>query len=338
MHGNIVRSYRNIIANIICASLSVFIATMCSPAAMAACIDPGGEGGDILYNADHKVMQYCNGDEWIGFPKGTAGCELPWGGTIGSGDSVTAYEAASVPYGDSCVDEQRTCDAGDLSGSFEYQSCTVNGAADCSLDGQTVAHGDSFTFYSVEGHSNCASVGSNRTCNDGSLSGDPSFQYASCETLPCDTGPVGTVCPDGAVYAGDFGGVRLYAAASDEPGTYTWNNGGANTASYVEVGATSWTDGADNTDMLVAATDAGSPYIAARTCRNKGPQWYLPSLDEQMVLYNNRDAIGNFDTSGTIYWSSTELSYNVGLRRRFNTGEHVNGLKSFSINIRCVRR
>lgn len=54
-------------------------------------------------------------------------CALPWGGTIGQGQSVTAYSAASKPPGQLCsaATETRTCSAsGILSGSFTSQSCT----------------------------------------------------------------------------------------------------------------------------------------------------------------------------------------------------------------------
>ncbi|PZO87831.1 MAG: hypothetical protein DI626_03080 [Micavibrio aeruginosavorus] len=33
--------------------------------AMAACVNPVGDHGDMLYNRDHTVMQYCNGSDWI---------------------------------------------------------------------------------------------------------------------------------------------------------------------------------------------------------------------------------------------------------------------------------
>lgn len=52
-------------------------------------------------------------------------CNLPWGGTIAHGDSVTAYESASVASTETCNDERRTCNDGTLSGSFTNQNCTV---------------------------------------------------------------------------------------------------------------------------------------------------------------------------------------------------------------------
>lgn len=46
------------------------------------------------------------------------------GTTIAHGQSVTAYQSASVPAGQSCVSEQRVCANGALSGSYAYESCT----------------------------------------------------------------------------------------------------------------------------------------------------------------------------------------------------------------------
>jgi len=55
----------------------------------------------------------------------TSECPLPWGGTIASGGSVSAFENRTVTAPDECVSETRECAAGLLSGSFEYENCTV---------------------------------------------------------------------------------------------------------------------------------------------------------------------------------------------------------------------
>lgn len=61
-----------------------------------------------------------------------ASCTSPWGSTLASGSSVTAYANSSVPYGSSCAGESRSCANGSLSGSYTYQSCTVQTPAACS--------------------------------------------------------------------------------------------------------------------------------------------------------------------------------------------------------------
>ena len=45
--------------------------------------------------------------------------------TIANGNSVSAYQSTSVPFGSSCSQETRTCSNGTLSGSFQFSSCSV---------------------------------------------------------------------------------------------------------------------------------------------------------------------------------------------------------------------
>ena len=52
-------------------------------------------------------------------------CTLPWGGTIASGQPITAYQLASVSSPATCTSETRTCTNGVLSGSYTNQSCAV---------------------------------------------------------------------------------------------------------------------------------------------------------------------------------------------------------------------
>lgn len=52
-------------------------------------------------------------------------CALPWGGTLGHGDSVTAYQAAASACYGSCVSETRQCNDGVLSGSYTQPGCSV---------------------------------------------------------------------------------------------------------------------------------------------------------------------------------------------------------------------
>src|SRR3989339_128411 len=58
-----------------------------------------------------------------------ASCNLPWGGAIANGSSVTAYQNPTVPCGSSCSFQIRTCNNGTLSGSFTNQNCSVLGTS-----------------------------------------------------------------------------------------------------------------------------------------------------------------------------------------------------------------
>jgi hypothetical protein len=112
-------------------------------------------------------------------------CTLPWGGTISSGQSVTAYSAATGPTGQSCstIAQTRTCTNGTLSGNYTSQACT----AVCSLPwGGTIGQGQSVTAYSAASKPPgqlCSAATEMRTCGaSGTLSG--SFTSQSCTNTP----------------------------------------------------------------------------------------------------------------------------------------------------------
>ncbi len=111
-------------------------------------------------------------------------CVLPWGGTVASGASVTAYQASTVPYGSTCASELRVCDNGVLSGSYTAQSCSIGAAASCSLPwGGTIQNGASVTAYqaaTVPYGSSCTSE--SRVCSNGVLSGSYTSQTCAVAT------------------------------------------------------------------------------------------------------------------------------------------------------------
>lgn len=85
--------------------------------------DSPSDTGDI--NEGSNEGNNC-GSPWTTITVGNVPCALPWGGTINSGQSVTAYNMTSATYPDICTnhDEIRTCTGGVLSGSYTFQSCT----------------------------------------------------------------------------------------------------------------------------------------------------------------------------------------------------------------------
>ncbi|MDB5237758.1 MAG: hypothetical protein JWM46_28 [Candidatus Kaiserbacteria bacterium] len=133
------------------------------------------------------------------------------GGTIPQGASVTAYQYSSVATGQSCASQSRTCSAGTLSGTYQYSSCTIGVAQSCTLNGTTVASGASQSFYSAQSVASgllCSSVSQSRTCTNGVLSGDQSYQYSSCVVGQ----PTSCVFNGSAIISG--GTVTAYQAAS----------------------------------------------------------------------------------------------------------------------------
>lgn len=111
-------------------------------------------------------------------PNSPAAC-LFNGQTLAHGSAVKAFQNSSVAFGNNCVSEDRVCNNGTLTGSYNFASCNVDAAASCLFNGQTIAHGASARAYltsSVAYGSNCAAQ--DRTCNNGTLTG--SYSFASC--------------------------------------------------------------------------------------------------------------------------------------------------------------
>ena len=139
-------------------------------------------------------------------------CNLPWGGTITAGNYVTAYQTSSVPYGNSCASEQRTCGAGGLSGSYTYQSCAPQAPAACTLPwGGTLAHGSSVTAYqtSTVPYGNTCTSGT-IGCSNGSLTGS-GYTHQNC----APAAPANCASAPGGALA--HGQTRRYYIASSVP-------------------------------------------------------------------------------------------------------------------------
>lgn len=202
------------------------------------------------------------------------------------------------------------------------------------------------------------------SCNDGdTLTYSAATGGITCGIPdPCETGAIGTRCTsDDAIYAGDVGGNRIYAAPCDHG--MSWNGTTCTgsqirrqwkTSTTATSGTTSLSDGVANTDAMATAGIALHP--AAEACRNAGSEWYLPARDELDLLYDslvdqngdstpggplsstfNFNTIGGIDPNG-FYWSSSEFDSAFTWDQRFSDGAQGNNFKSSSIAVRCVRR
>ena len=111
-------------------------------------------------------------------PRAAQGCSFN-GQSVANGQSVLAYQAATVPFGSSCASQTRTCANGTLSGTYGFSACTAGSAQGCSFNGQSVANGQSVVAYQVATvpfGGNC--VSQTRVCTNGSLSG--SYGFSAC--------------------------------------------------------------------------------------------------------------------------------------------------------------
>ncbi len=92
-----------------------------------------------------------------------------------------------------------------------------------------------------------------------------------------------------------------------------------------------------NTERIVIGLGAGS--YAAQLCANHNGSgygdWYLPSISELQLMYDNIKGIGNFD--GAIYWSSMEASFANAFNFNFTDGSTNNNDKAFTLRVRAIR-
>ncbi len=105
--------------------------------------------------------------------------------TIAHDATVGAYLSSRVVYGQVCMQEQRRCNDGILSGTYTRSSCSVDAPLACTFNGQTVAHNSSVVAYAsgtVSFGATC--VSSNRTCTNGVLGGNTAHSFAACTVLP----------------------------------------------------------------------------------------------------------------------------------------------------------
>ena len=131
------------------------------------------------------------------------------------------------------------------------------------------------------------------------------------------------------VYAGFGAGKHLITTPQDSK-AFDWGCYGTTT------GATSTTNGEENTNIIINTSCPSYPNKAAQVCRDLGRQWYLPAREELQVLYNNRSSIGGFSTES--YWSSTEDdSYYAWLLFFSNGVWYYFGTKTSPNLVRCVR-
>lgn len=132
--------------------------------------------------------------------------------------------------------------------------------------------------------------------------------------------------------AGEVHGIVAFI--TDLPTTYKWYNG-----SNIITGATLTSIGLghDNSKLIYEKQGAGN--YAASMCLSFATgsysEWFLPTIDELIILYNNKEIIGGFST-GSSYWSSSETASNGAYGVNFSTGAKVSYYKDGSARIRPI--
>ncbi len=89
-------------------------------AAKTCAADGSGYGGCDISSCDAGYVK--TGQACVYVPKS---CNLPWGASLVDGQSISAYQNATVKAGKSCESETRTCHDGVLSGNYGNAGCRV---------------------------------------------------------------------------------------------------------------------------------------------------------------------------------------------------------------------
>ncbi len=197
-------------------------------------------------------------------------CNLPWGGTIADGASVTAYEDSNIACGfGSCVSETRTCSSGALSGSYTSGACMNNlctGPTEVCASGSCSCSYKSYEEYST--YKECTwtdptlhCAGPSQTINTAYCAnpGTPSeYKVVECDNTgnynldigDCCDSTVNTTCSGASVSLIDDGDTRVPVVVYGPTRTATGNSGTVNSAvsecpvSYTPVSC-EWDAGAD---------------------------------------------------------------------------------------------
>jgi len=150
---------------------------------------------------------------------------------------------------------------------------------------------------------------------------------------------IGETYQGGIIFYLDASGCHgLIAAPGDQSTSAAWWNG-----SYMDTRAygSGLFEGKYNTKMI--NLQQGGTTSAAAICANYGDlKWYLPSIEELNLMYENIGlgnalGLGNVGNLGNGYWSSTEYDNGYAGKQNFNNGNQNYFIKTNTSNVRAVR-
>lgn len=125
----------------------------------------------------------------------------------------------------------------------------------------------------------------------------------------------------------------LIAAPTNQSDNIRW------AGDYTITGATGTAIGTGYANTIAIVNSRGTEANAAKLCYdlvlNGYSDWYLPSRDELIKLYDNRVIIGNF--GGGVYWNSSEVDMEFAGDTSFDVGGWGYSEKFFSWSVRAVR-
>lgn len=230
----------------------------------AACVNPPAEMGVLIMNTDHKVMQYCNGDDWIGLWGSGGGGSLPAG-------AVMAFDLTECPNGWSpMVSAQGRFLVGTGGG---YNLGNMGGANTVALSvAQLPSHSHTGTTDSAGNHSHIGSTNSaGAHTHSGSTDSAGAHAHSTSHSVLHAQGGSGYgYRVDGS--GQNAGSWRLTAAPTNSTGAHTHslsiNSAGAHTHTV-----TTNSTGEHTHSVTINNTGSGQahenrpPYLAVLYCR-----------------------------------------------------------------------
>jgi hypothetical protein len=196
------------------------------------------------------------------------------------------------------------------------------------------------------------SVGSDGDVDDGATgaSGVKITELSICGTTGTSLCKIGSTGPGGGIiffvdYSDQYADFNYLEAApaSCEGSLKAWSSN----ISVSVAGASGWAaravgKGQTNTTAIMAAVTAATiadapaaAYADGLTCGSK-TDWFLGSLGEMKLMYDNLQGVGGFVEGG--YWSSTEYVAGIAWIQAFDYGYAlINGKNVTSYYVRPVR-
>lgn len=93
-----------------------------------------------------------------------------------------------------------------------------------------------------------------------------------------------------------------------------------------------------NTEIMIISSVYPIDHPAAKYCREMGPEWFLPSRDEWLLIYNQLSTLGaSYSFYTNHYWSSTGGDATSCWYVYFSNGFTTVNAKTLVSRIRCVR-
>jgi len=150
-------------------------------------------------------------------------------------------------------------------------------------------------------------------------------------------------------YLNTMDGTGMVAATEDQSENAEWGCIGVDIPNLVNVAllaAPPWVDltaaganigeGESNTNAILAACNETN--IAAKLCRDLGDEWFLPSIGELNLMYENLFLKGHGNIGNDFFWSSSEnADLNSWLQAFFNGEQGIADKDFVGVYVRAVR-